>query len=145
MYANIFNVYLFLSERSQLVIENTRIYPRFCGYLFFNRVVLHVNHPELIKQVLTSPYCLEKSSEYKFAGWGLGLGTAPADVWKVSRKHINPALGTKSLLSFIPIFNECSEDFARSLKPNLGKGPFNLFKYSVLTTLDSICGEFTMT
>lgn len=133
--------FLFFLERAQFVIENTRMYPRFCAYLYFNRVCLHVNHPDLVKQVLSSPYCLEKTGEYRFAGWGLGLGTAPPHVWRVSRKHINPALGTKSLLTFIPIFDECSRDFVNSMKPQLGKGAFNLFKYSVLVTLDSICGE----
>lgn len=124
-----------------MVMENTREYPRLCAYFYFNRVCLHVNHPDLIKQVLSSQYCLGKTHEYKLTGWGLGLGTAPPEYWRVSRKHINPALGTKSLMTFLPIFDECSRGFVEKLKPKVGKGAFDLFQTSVLVTLDSICGE----
>ncbi|XP_063703718.1 cytochrome P450 4c21-like [Culicoides brevitarsis] len=127
------------TERARYAIEIVREYPRFCAYFLFPKVCLHVNHPELIKQVLTNPDCIAKTSIYKLSGWGNGLGTAPPDRWRVSRKHINPALGTKSLLTFIPIFDEASQNFVKKLKPNLGKEPFDLFKYSVLVTLDTIC------
>lgn len=167
-----FFVYFF-TERTDFVVENTKIYPRLCAYLFINRVSLHVNHPELIKQVLMSPHCLKKTSEYRFAGWGLGLGTAPrkfsnnskrqlmelifqkkfhtfnfflhsAHIWRVTRKHVNPVLGTKALLTFIPIFDECSQDFVNHLRPHVDKGEFDLFKYAVLVTLDSICGMISI-
>lgn len=61
-------------ERSLMAIENSRIYPRFHCYLFMNRIQIHVNHPDLIKQVLTSPHCLKKPDDYKFAKWNHGIG-----------------------------------------------------------------------
>lgn len=65
-----------------------------------------------------------------------------ADAWRVTRKHLSPSVGVKALINFVPIFDECSRDFVDILRSKTQAGKeFDLLKYSVLCTLDSICGE----
>lgn len=59
---------------SGMAIDNSRMYPRLHCYLFMSKVYIHVNHPDLIKQVLTSQHCLKKTEDYKFAKWNNGIG-----------------------------------------------------------------------
>lgn len=63
------------------------------------------------------------------------------DSWKIHRKLLNPAFGIAALQSFVPVFDECSTEFAKILEPHLNTGEFNILEYSVNATLDSICGR----
>lgn len=54
---------------------------------------------------------------------------------------LNSAFGATALQSFIPIFNEVSQEFVKVLKSNLNGKEFDLLEYAVNATLDSICCE----
>lgn len=68
---------------------------------------LVVSDPALVKDILTSPYCINKGVIYDALndGTGEGLFSLKEPEWSVHRKHLNPAFGHKVLLSFMPIFN----------------------------------------
>lgn len=137
-------------------------YPRMYRLMFGPIPKIYITDPELVKKVLTSTKCLKKPNFYRFFGWGAGLATAPGnfngffyeshglyryayitvETWKVHRKLLNPAFGLVALQSFVPVFNECSVEFANILGSHLDKGEFNMLDYSVNATLDSICGGF---
>lgn len=127
--------------RLQMQTEYLKKEPRICYAMFGPIPKVMVNHPDLIKQVLLSPDCLQKVSFYRFFGWGNGLATADAKVWKIHRKLLNPAFSTKMLQSFIPIFSEVSREFSEILEGHLNKSEFDILDYAVKATLDSICGR----
>uniref|UniRef100_A0A336MP65 CSON003553 protein n=1 Tax=Culicoides sonorensis TaxID=179676 RepID=A0A336MP65_CULSO len=136
-------------QRAAIARTICRDYPRLTCFLYMNEIHIHVNDPDLIKQVLTSPHCLKKSRDYRFANWNLGLGMVElkivsANAWHVTRKHLSPTVSGRALVNFLPIFNECSQNFVKVLKPKLGtKEEFDLLQFSVQCTLDSICGNLS--
>ncbi|EDW42495.1 probable cytochrome P450 313a2 [Drosophila sechellia] len=65
--------------------------------------------PEIAEKVLTSPFCINRSSRITNAlalsmGY-YGLLTLQGSKWMARRKHMNPAFKQSVLLSFLPIFN----------------------------------------
>ncbi|XP_061386473.1 probable cytochrome P450 313a4 [Musca vetustissima] len=70
--------------------------------------VLVVTEPDIIRDILTSPYCTNKGVLYKPINKGVGIGLFSSEdpEWSVHRKYLNPAFGHKILLSFMPIFNQ---------------------------------------
>ncbi|XP_011206324.2 probable cytochrome P450 313a4 isoform X3 [Bactrocera dorsalis] len=67
-----------------------------------------VSEPQIAKDILTSPNCVNKSFVYKGVedATGPGLFTINEPEWSYHRKLLNPAFGHKILLNFIPIFNK---------------------------------------
>uniref|UniRef100_A0A336MVX4 CSON005552 protein n=1 Tax=Culicoides sonorensis TaxID=179676 RepID=A0A336MVX4_CULSO len=129
-------------DRAEYVKKIVREYPRLLCYVFVNEIHVFANHPDLVKKVLTSPDCLKKSEDYRYVKWNHGVGVLLPQAWRVTRKHLQPAVGGKALQSFLPIFVECSQDFVKIVGQNLeSKKEFDLLKISVQCTLDSICGE----
>uniref|UniRef100_A0A336JZK2 CSON006007 protein n=1 Tax=Culicoides sonorensis TaxID=179676 RepID=A0A336JZK2_CULSO len=126
-------------QRVLMIMDIAKNYPRIYRLMYGPIPKLVIFDPELVKQVLTSTKCLKKPNFYRFFGWGAGLATAPVDTWKKHRKLLNPAFGIAALQSFIPIFDACSSEFAKTLEPHVNSIEFNLLEYSVNATLDSIC------
>ncbi|XP_061399377.1 probable cytochrome P450 313a4 [Musca vetustissima] len=69
--------------------------------------VLILTKPDIMRDILTSPCCTNKSVLYKpLHKVGKGLLSSNDPEWSVHRKHLNPAFSFNILQSFIPIFNE---------------------------------------
>ncbi|XP_061389734.1 probable cytochrome P450 313a4 [Musca vetustissima] len=70
--------------------------------------VLLITEPDIIRDILTSPYCTNKGLLYEplIKGIGRGLITSKEPEWSVHRKLLNPAFSFKILQSFMPIFNQ---------------------------------------
>uniref|UniRef100_A0A336MLQ3 CSON003554 protein n=1 Tax=Culicoides sonorensis TaxID=179676 RepID=A0A336MLQ3_CULSO len=131
-------------QRTAIARTICRDYPRLTCFLYLNEIHIHVNHPDLIKQVLTSPHCLKKSREYRFLNWNHGIGVVEPNAWHVTRKHLSPTVSGRALVNFLPIFDECSQAFVEVLKPKLDtKEEFDLLQFSVQCTLDSICVDLS--
>ncbi|XP_063709158.1 cytochrome P450 4c21-like [Culicoides brevitarsis] len=126
-------------RRMELTMERATKYPRIYRIYFDLWPKVMLTDPELVKVALTSTKCLKKPDFYRFFGWGAGLVTAPVDSWKVHRKLLNPAFGVGAVHSFIPVFDQCSKEFAKILEPHIDGKEFDLLDYSVKATLDSIC------
>ncbi|XP_061389529.1 probable cytochrome P450 313a4, partial [Musca vetustissima] len=69
---------------------------------------LLIAEPDIIRDILTSPCCTNKSVFYEpiHKGIGKGLISLNDPKWSVHRKHLDPVFGFKILQSFMPIFNE---------------------------------------
>ncbi|XP_059218779.1 probable cytochrome P450 313a4 [Stomoxys calcitrans] len=69
---------------------------------------LFISEPNIVRDILTSPHCVDKSLVYKGVANanGEGLFSISDPKWSIHRKSLNPAFGHSVLLSFIPIFNE---------------------------------------
>uniref|UniRef100_A0A1I8M618 Cytochrome P450 n=1 Tax=Musca domestica TaxID=7370 RepID=A0A1I8M618_MUSDO len=67
-----------------------------------------VTDPDIIRDILMSPHCINKSKVYRpfKKAIGVGLLSSGNPEWSVHRKHLNPTFSHKILLSFIPVFNE---------------------------------------
>lgn len=62
--------------------------------------------------------------------------------WKPVRKLMNPMFHSKILQSFLPVFNEKTKNFVKSLENEDGNGAFDVMPYANICTLDAICCEF---
>ncbi|XP_014096543.2 probable cytochrome P450 313a4 [Bactrocera oleae] len=77
-----------------------------------------VSEPQIAKDILTSPNCVNKSFVYKGVqdATGPGLFTIDDPEWSYHRKLLNPAFGHKILINFIPIFNKEVDDLMEVFK-----------------------------
>lgn len=128
-------------------------------------LVINLDKPDDIKTVLTSSSCLDRPYFYQFLPNTTGLFTIKCNlmtdlylhsylkkiffsirlkagkVWKPIRKIMNTTFNPKIIQSFVPIFNEKTKMLLQNLDKEVGQSPFDVFKYTSLLTLDTICGE----
>ncbi|KAL3271098.1 hypothetical protein HHI36_021594 [Cryptolaemus montrouzieri] len=97
--------------------------------------------PEHLEIVLNHRQCLAKSTHYDFTKpfMGNGLFSAPVNIWKKTRKLINPAFNQKLLDSFVPIFSEQAEIFLEVMKKNVGEEDLDIFAKISALQMDSVC------
>ncbi|XP_029674409.1 cytochrome P450 4C1-like [Formica exsecta] len=110
-------------------------------FWFGNKLYIVVYEPEQIKIVLQSSSCLDKGEVYKYAeSWlGTGLLTAPASIWKHTRKMIAPCFNASLLKVFFDIFAKQSLTLVHELeKLESYEKEVDLFHYIWLCTLDMI-------
>ncbi|EDV91207.1 probable cytochrome P450 313a4 [Drosophila grimshawi] len=90
--------------------------------------VLIVSDPQVTQDVLTSPYCVNKSFMYKIIddAIGTGLFSLKDPVWSEHRKLLNPAFAHKVLLNTLPIFNRESEILVNELDKLVDAGELDL-------------------
>lgn len=62
------------------------------------------------------------------------------EYWKPIRKLLNPSFNLKILQSFVPIFNEKTDQMLRNLDKKAGQGAFDVSEYIFACTLDMVCG-----
>lgn len=113
------------------------------------RLIIVVNKPDDLHDVLTSQNCLDKDEFYRIFNDIAKTDTemtsliiSPAAAWKPNRKMLNPCFSASIMKSFLPIFNEESNRMVGVLKENLDKGAFDMFKYGAACSLDMICSEY---
>lgn len=135
------------------------------GYLG-TRFMLLVDKPEDIQAVITAKGCIEKGDIYKFFNRSVGLFAAPgidyrclpsffffayiltfykkkiAHIWKPQRKQLQTTFNLNIIQSFLPIFNSKARLLVRNISQKVGKGEFDLTKYTSPCTLDIVCGKF---
>lgn len=64
--------------------------------------------------------------------------------WHTRRKLLTPTFHFKILEDFLEVFNAQSKKLVRNLEDKAKGGPFNIFPFIALCTLDIICGEFKL-
>ncbi|XP_013107123.2 probable cytochrome P450 313a4 isoform X1 [Stomoxys calcitrans] len=77
---------------------------------------LVVTEPDIVRDILTSPDCVNKSLVYEAINncTGKGLFGLEDPQWSIHRKHLNATFSQKVLLSFLPIFNEEANELLRT-------------------------------
>ncbi|XP_031345431.1 cytochrome P450 4c3-like [Photinus pyralis] len=91
--------------------------------------------------LLGSQTIIDKSYEYNyFHDWlGTGLLTSTGQKWKSRRKLLTPAFHFQILEKYVDVFNKQSNILVEKLKERVDAGPFDIFPYVALCTLDIIC------
>ncbi|KAB0797319.1 hypothetical protein PPYR_08313 [Photinus pyralis] len=102
---------------------------------------LVVCDPKTAEFVLSSTTIIDKSYEYNFFhDWlGTGLLTSTGQKWKSRRKLLTPAFHFQILEKYVDVFNKQSNILVEKLKERVDAGPFDIFPYVALCTLDIIC------
>ncbi|XP_031342172.1 uncharacterized protein LOC116170124 [Photinus pyralis] len=114
--------------------------------LFFGpKPRLLVGEHETAEFLLSSKTIIDKSYEYSyFHDWlGTGLLTSTGQKWKSRRKLLTPAFHFQILDKYIDVFNKQGHILVEKLKERADSGPFDIFPYVTLCTLD-IIGETAM-
>jgi cytochrome P450 len=106
----------------------------------FNIFGIFVNSPELVQKVCLSENCIEKPLfTTKLIELDDGLLNARSSRWKHDRPFLNKAFNYFTIQSFLPIFEEIAEKFAREIVRFSGGDSFNIFKCTTKCTLQMIC------
>ncbi|XP_046621117.1 uncharacterized protein LOC124305582 [Neodiprion virginianus] len=97
--------------------------------------------PEQLKVVLLSSKTIEKNEFFDFARpWlGNGIFIAPASIWEVHRKLIQPSFNSIALKSFVEIFSAQTAILVKKMERHLDGPEFEIHKYLSLCTFDVIC------
>uniref|UniRef100_A0A6P4FFI3 Probable cytochrome P450 313a2 n=1 Tax=Drosophila rhopaloa TaxID=1041015 RepID=A0A6P4FFI3_DRORH len=113
--------------------------------------ILVTRDPKIIKDILTSSHCLNKSlSMVNAMGNCIGFGLVTLrgmeiSKWDVRRKQINPAFKHSAMLSFIPVFNDESKTLVTFMDTFVGQGEKDVlpdmlrwsFRTAIKTTIGS--------
>ncbi|XP_046429405.1 cytochrome P450 4C1-like isoform X5 [Neodiprion fabricii] len=123
------------------ILELGKIYPTSFRFLFGNNSVYITTSPQHIKEILLSPKTIEKNYFYEFGRpWmGDGLITAPASIWEVHRKLLQPSFNPVALKSYVKTFATQSVIMTKRMDQQLDGPEFEIYKYIFLNSLDTIC------
>ncbi|XP_046746930.1 cytochrome P450 4C1-like [Diprion similis] len=123
------------------ILELGKMYPTSFPFALGHYSFFLITCPEHMKEVILSPKTIEKSFFYKFGrSWGgNGLVTAPASLWKVHRKLLQPSFNSMALKSFVGTFATQSVILAQKMEQHLDGLEFEIYRYVSLCTLDAIC------
>ncbi|XP_046595317.1 cytochrome P450 4C1 isoform X2 [Neodiprion lecontei] len=115
-------------------------YPTWCRGTIGDHTAFLITSPKHLKEILLSPKTIEKNYLYEFGRpWmGNGLVTAPASVWEVHRKLIQPSFNSVALKSFVETFATLSGTLAKKMEQHLDGSEFEVRKYVSLCALDAI-------
>lgn len=64
-----------------------------------------------------------------------------AHIWKKQRKQVLSTFNSQNCWSFLPVFNQKSNEFIQNIDQHVGKDQFDILKYSAAAALDIVCGE----
>ncbi|XP_046618558.1 cytochrome P450 4C1-like isoform X1 [Neodiprion virginianus] len=138
------HAYLFIGGNEAILNRMNQLgknYPTWCRISFGNNPVYVMTSPEHLKEILLTPKTIEKNYLYEIMRpWlGDGLITAPASVWEVHRKLIQPSFNSLALKSFVKTFATLSGTLAKKMEQHLDGSEFEVRKYVSLCALDAIC------
>ncbi|XP_046429409.1 cytochrome P450 4C1-like isoform X2 [Neodiprion fabricii] len=116
-------------------------YPTWCRVSIGDNPLYLITLPKHLKEILLTPKAIEKNYLYVFGrAWlGDGLITAPASVWEVHRKLIQPSFNSVALKSSVETFATLSVTLAKKMEQHLDGSEFEVRKYVSLCALDAIC------
>lgn len=97
----------------------------------------------LAEFVFTSKNCLDKATFYKpIAKYlGDGLFTLPAKEWQRHRRLLNPSFNQKTLISFLPIFEQGATCIMNDLEKLENKPASNFSEIFYKTSLNVAAGK----
>ncbi|XP_041763554.1 cytochrome P450 4C1-like [Anopheles merus] len=97
-----------------------------------------VDRPEMVQDVLSSPDCVQKPFMYDFFRLSKGLFGAPADQWRRHRKLLNASFSPAALKSFVPTLNAKADQFTRELAGQVSGECFDVHRLLARYTLVTI-------
>lgn len=101
-------------------------------------LVIFADTPEILKIVLNSPKCLDKTPFYEAFSLKNGLLLSGGDVWKLHRKILNPSFSLNVLQRLVPLFDQKSKILVRNIAVEVGKKPFDIFYYLSACSLETL-------
>ncbi|CAF4776296.1 unnamed protein product [Pieris macdunnoughi] len=83
---------------------------------------------------------LEKDNIMRFMRFAIGYASifAPVSIWRPRRKIAVPSFSPKVISNFVDVFARESHKLAHKLKPTVGKGPFQIWRYLNAYSLDAV-------
>uniref|UniRef100_A0A182NMT9 Uncharacterized protein n=1 Tax=Anopheles dirus TaxID=7168 RepID=A0A182NMT9_9DIPT len=128
------------AEQFRCVLDISKTYRSPCRVWLGPKLFVFIDNADDLQVVLNSQHCLEKADVYRFFQCETGLFSAPASIWRVHRKHLNPCFNAKILASFVSIFNEKSDILVKQLGSHENRSSlFNVYEYIAKCTLDMVC------
>lgn len=105
-----------------------------------------VNDADVAETVFTSKHCLDKATFYKpIAKYiGDGLFSLPGVEWQRHRRLINPSFHQKTLLNFLPIFNQGADCINKDLEKLVGEEAIDFSHLFHKTSLNVAAGEYSL-
>ncbi|XP_017487543.1 PREDICTED: probable cytochrome P450 318a1, partial [Rhagoletis zephyria] len=100
----------------------SRVRPHFqrpLGIVFGNKTVIYVDDPATMEQFFNAPECIDKSFFQEGFCLRRGLLHAKGAAWKSRRRQLDPAFGSKVLLSFIDTFNTVGNQLVHKFETEL--------------------------
>uniref|UniRef100_A0A182P4H5 Uncharacterized protein n=1 Tax=Anopheles epiroticus TaxID=199890 RepID=A0A182P4H5_9DIPT len=138
------SAHLFLGKSTeqqfQCILDITTTYQSPCRVWLGPKLFVFIDNADDLQTVLNASQCLEKAHVYRFFQCETGLFSAPAPIWKVHRKHLNPCFNAKILASFMSVFNAKSAIMVDQLQRRVNQPKqFNVYEYISKCTLDMVC------
>nr|XP_029717826.1 cytochrome P450 4V2-like [Aedes albopictus] len=123
-----------------LMAKCFRVVDRLSKLRFATIPVLLVNHPDLIQELMTRPELYDKPFFYEYMGLGKGLITEQrGQMWRRSRKLLNPTFSTRILNEFVPIMDARARKMIGSLAELAdGKTEFDILPITAQCTLEMV-------
>ncbi|XP_035742756.1 cytochrome P450 4C1-like [Vespa mandarinia] len=133
VYPIIGNVHLFIGDTAALfkqILNLGKYYQLLWRVWIGTKLLLVIENPEYVKNVLNSPNITDKSEEYEKLNpiVGNGLLTAPASVWDSHRKVLNKMFLMKNIKSHVDVFVNHSIALMEKLETFVG-GELDIFDY----------------
>lgn len=94
--------------------------------------------PEMLKTVMNSEHCLDKSKVYEVFLRRFGVGLAGGNVWKRHRKILNPAFSLPILHQLVPIFDEKAKILVKNIRSLVGGEQFDAYERLSACSLETI-------
>uniref|UniRef100_A0A182XWK4 Uncharacterized protein n=1 Tax=Anopheles stephensi TaxID=30069 RepID=A0A182XWK4_ANOST len=127
-------------EQFRCILDISKSYQSPCRIWLGPKLFVFIDNADDLQTVLNSSSCLEKADVYRFFQCETGLFSAPANIWRVHRKHLSPCFNAKILASFVSIFNAKSVVLVDQLAAHVDdKKLFNVYEYIAKCTLDMVC------
>lgn len=101
-------------------------------------LLVFADTPEMLKVVLNSENCLDKSNIYEVFLARFGLGLAGGDIWKKHRKILNPAFSLPILHQLVPIFDAKSKALVKNIRSMVGGEQFDAYERLSACSLETI-------
>ncbi|XP_012156441.1 probable cytochrome P450 318a1 isoform X1 [Ceratitis capitata] len=111
--------YLEPKKLLQAVSRTRHRFQRPLGIVFGNKPVIYVDDPDTMEQLFNAPECIDKSFFQEGFCLRRGLLHARGAAWKSRRRQLDPAFGSKVLLSFIGTFNTVGNQLVHKFETEL--------------------------
>ncbi|KAL1399842.1 hypothetical protein pipiens_007911 [Culex pipiens pipiens] len=104
-------------EAFWMLVKSFRGVDRMAKMVLGPKVLILINHPELLQKVLMNNEMLDKPFFYDFMGLGGGLvSERDGKRWLMERKVLNPTFNTRMLTSFLSIMDARASKMAANLR-----------------------------
>lgn len=134
--------YLEIHEKVRKLCTN---YESPIGFWLAEKFIVFCTKPNEFETVLTAPETPDRgqvASVLENIVGGPALFTSRGDVWKTHRKLLSQTMRYSIINSYYPIFNENMKLLTNRLAEKVDQGPFNIYDYLEVCTLDMITGNY---